>query len=213
MLPFTRAEFLQVFSAYNEAIWPAQIVAYGLGIFAAALLLLRPGAAADRLIAAALASMWLWTGIGYHMLFFSGVNRLAPLFGGLFVLQGALLLVGGFSGWLRFRRGSGLRFWIAWTFVIYATAAYPLLGLILGHRYPEMPMFGVTPCPVTIFTLGFILTLQGPAKWPVLAIPLAWSLVGGSAAFLLDVPQDWLLLGSGLIAAALLARPDRTHPA
>ena len=41
-------------------------------------------------------------------------------------------------------------------------------------------------------------------------MPLLWSLVGGSAAFLLQVPQDWALLLSGiLLAAALLF--DRRH--
>ena len=29
-------------------------------------------------------------------------------------------------------------------------------------------------------------------RW-LLAIPFIWSLIGGSAAFLLDVPQDWVL--------------------
>jgi hypothetical protein len=32
----------------------------------------------------------------------------------------------------------------------------------------------------------------------LLVIPVLWSLVGGSAAFLLQVPQDWILLASGL---------------
>jgi len=31
MLPFTPAQFQSVFAAYNDAIWPAQIVAYMLG--------------------------------------------------------------------------------------------------------------------------------------------------------------------------------------
>jgi hypothetical protein len=31
MLPFTSEQFHAVFSAYNAAIWPIQIIAYGLG--------------------------------------------------------------------------------------------------------------------------------------------------------------------------------------
>jgi hypothetical protein len=58
-------------------------------------------------------------------------------------------------------------------------------------------MFGITPCPVTIFTLGMLL-LARPMYWWLLAIPVLWSLVGGSAAFLLGVPQDWVLLLSGV---------------
>lgn len=41
----------------------------------------------------------------------------------------------------------------------------------------------------------------------LLVIP--WSLIGGSAAVLLHVPQDWLLLVSGLIAVPLIIVRDR----
>ncbi|TIP90190.1 MAG: hypothetical protein E5X60_27685 [Mesorhizobium sp.] len=67
-----------------------------------------------------------------------------------------------------------------------------------------MPVFGVTPCPVTIFTFGFFLLAKPPVSGWVLAIPFIWSLIGGSAAFLLGVPQDWLLLVSGVVAVPLM---------
>ena len=42
-------------------------------------------------------------------------------------------------------------------------------------------MFGVTPCPVTIFTFGlFLLTVRRFSYW-LLIIPFVWSLIGGSA--------------------------------
>jgi hypothetical protein len=44
----------------------------------------------------------------------------------------------------------------------------------------------------------------------LLAIPLLWSLIGGSAAFLLGVPQDWLLLFSGVVTVLVL-RFDRVR--
>jgi len=33
MLPFTREQLLAVFVAYNEAVWPAQVVAYLLALW------------------------------------------------------------------------------------------------------------------------------------------------------------------------------------
>lgn len=39
--PFTTGQFLNVFSAYNLAIWPAQITAYGLGVIAVAALWMK----------------------------------------------------------------------------------------------------------------------------------------------------------------------------
>ncbi|WP_284265772.1 DUF6064 family protein [Bradyrhizobium iriomotense] len=70
-------------------------------------------------------------------------------------------------------------------------------------------MFGVTPCPATIFTFGLLLTTMRPVPRWLLVIPVVWSLIGGSAAILLHVPQDWLLLGSGCIAAPLIVARDR----
>ena len=88
--------------------------------------------------------------------------------------------------------------------VVYAAVVYPMIGIATGHHYPELPMFGVTPCPVTIFTFGMLLlTVNAPSGY-LLAIPLLWSLIGGSAAILLQIPQDWLLLASGAVTALLL---------
>jgi hypothetical protein len=65
---------------------------------------------------------------------------------------------------------------------------------------------------VTIFTFGMLLlTTSAVPRW-LLVIPVIWSLIGGSAAILLHVPQDWLLLLSGLIAVPLIVVRDNSHP-
>ncbi len=209
MLPFTSEQFLAVFASYNTAIWPIQIGAYLLGGIVVALLFRRPRAA-DRMIAGIVAAIWLWTGLAYHAFFFSAINKAAYLFAALFVLQGgALIYAGVYRNQLRFSLGSGLAAWAGWTFLAYAAVFYPLIGLSTGHRYPGIPMFGVTPCPVTILTFGlFLLAASPPPRW-LLVIPFVWSLIGGSAAVLLDVPQDWLLLVSGVIALPLMERQNR----
>jgi hypothetical protein len=73
-----------------------------------------------------------------------------------------------------------------------------------------MPMFGITPCPVTIFTFGVFLLAAAPVSRRLFVIPVIWSLIGGSAAFLLQVPQDWLLLFSGLSVVPLLRSSARS---
>jgi hypothetical protein len=75
-----------------------------------------------------------------------------------------------------------------------------------GHRYPQLPMFGITPCPVTLFTFGLLLLTTGPVQRGLLVIPFIWSLVGASAALLLGMPQDWPLLFSGVAIPILLFR-------
>jgi hypothetical protein len=209
MLPFTREQFLAAFVTYNEAIWPAQLVAYLLGLAAVALLFWRPPTA-DRAIAGILAAMWIWTGVGYHWLNFSQINKAALLFAALFVVQGTALAYAGIvRERLRFGVDAGPVAWVGIAFVAYSAVLYPLVGIGTGHAYPEMPMFGVTPCPVAIFTFGMLLLTSSHVSHWLLVIPSIWSLIGGSAAFLLGIPQDWLLLVSGLIAVPVLVLRDR----
>lgn len=164
----------------------------------------------DRIISAILALMWLWTGFGYHGLWFSAINKAAYGFAALFIVQGCYLLyAGAYRGQICFGRNSDLADWIGGAFVVYAAILYPVIGLATGHRYPEMPMFGVTPCPVTIFTFGFMLLTVRPVSGRLLVIPFVWSLIGGSAAILLNMPQDWLLLVSGFVAVPLIIFRDR----
>lgn len=211
MLPFTHEQFVDVFAAYNVAVWPMQIVAYLLAAFMLALLLRRKPSA-HRLIGAGLGIMWLWTGIGYHWLFFTGINNAAWLFGALFIAQGLLLIfITVVQGRVIFASSNSPSAYLGWGFVAYATVIYPFLGLMTGHGYPGMPMFGITPCPVTIFTFGMLLlTGSSVPRW-LLLIPLVWSLIGGSAAFLLRVPQDWFLLFSGLAILPIILRDRRRH--
>ena len=56
MLPFTREQFLVVFVVYNEMVWPAQVLAYLLGLLMV-VLILWPSAHRSRVIATGLAAM------------------------------------------------------------------------------------------------------------------------------------------------------------
>lgn len=206
MLPFTAAQFFELFRVYNDAIWPIQLVAYGIGLVAVGALA-RPGPAADRLISGSLALMWIWTGIAYHWSYFYAINAAALFFGLIFIFQGAYFLYAGvFQRKLSFGYTQELRPRIGGAFIVYAAIVYPLIGIGLGHAYSELPQFGVTPCPVTLFTFGWLLMLRRPIHWWLVAVPLVWSLIGGTAAVLLDVPQDWPLLAGGVITLWCMAK-------
>ena len=216
VLPFTREQFLAVFAQYNAAIWPLQAVAALLGV-AVVVALLRRSPAAARGVGAALAPMWLWTGVAYHGVFFARINPAAFAFAALFVVQGLLLA---HMAWAARAddarpRAAGVRAGLGWALVVYAGLLYPLVGSLTGHVYPAAPVFGVTPCPVTLFTFGVLLLGAQPVARRLLVIPALWAVVGGSAAFLLDVVQDWPLLIGGLAATALLwpRGARRTAPA
>ena len=73
LVPFTRDVFLGALEHYNEAIWPAQIVAY-LFVLLALWAALRPFPGSGRLVAAVLAAAWIWTGVAYYMLQSAQIN-------------------------------------------------------------------------------------------------------------------------------------------
>jgi Family of unknown function (DUF6064) len=196
MLPFTREQFISVFAAYNDAVWPAQVLSYLLAA-AMCLAVLRGRQGSGRFVAAGLAAMWAFTGIAYHGMHFSAINRAAGAFAALFVIQALFFVEAGvFRQRLQFGRVRGWRAVVGWALAGYAAVAYP-----------AMPMFGIAPCPVAIFTFGLLLLSVSPPPWRLCVIPLLWSLIGGSAAMLLGVPQDWVLLVSG---ASLLLLPCGT---
>lgn len=204
-LPFTTTQFFGVFGAYNSAIWPLPVLVYAAAL-PAAVLLFRPGFAADRVVSSLLAAMWGFAGIVYHWGYFYSINGAALLFGFAFVAQGAIFLVIGLLrrelhfGWTR-----TLRCAFGLALIVYSALVYPVAGWALGHVYPNLPLFGVAPCPILIFTFGCLLMLRGPVAWWVIVIPLLWSIIGGSAAVLLNVPQDLMLPVSGLLTVGLLA--------
>ncbi|HET9708511.1 MAG TPA: DUF6064 family protein [Gemmatimonadales bacterium] len=208
-LPFDAAEFFAVFARYNGAVWPAQLLLLCTGVFAVALAI-RPRSWSDRMVSAILAVLWIWMGAVYHIGFFRAINPAATLFGASFVLQGIALIVAGvFSRQLRFRFRPTLRGVVGALLLTYAFLAYPLLAYLLGHRYPATPTFGL-PCPTTIFTLGLLLWTEQRVPTFLMVIPIAWSLVGTSAALQLGVQEDLGLVVAGVLTGLLRFLP-RTH--
>jgi uncharacterized protein DUF6064 len=166
---------------------------------------LRPSSVSSRIVPAILAVFWVWIGVFYLLIYYSRILSAAWIFGMFYVLQGVLFLVTGtFRGKLSFAfRYKPLPI-IGACFMLYAMVIYPLLGIILGHAYPRAPMFGVAPCPTTIFTFGLLLWAADSVPAYLLIIPLLWSFLGVSAAVNLQVPQDYGLVVAGILGTALI---------
>lgn len=208
-LPFSIEQFLELFEVYNRAIWPAQLIAYLLG-GSAIFLIIRKKTVADTFINLILGIFWIWMGAVYHILFFSGINPAAYIFGFLFILQGILFLVLNRPGQkLMFAFRKDLYGLIGGLFILYALIVYPLLGHALGHIYPQSPVFGVAPCPTTIFTFGLLLWTKGKVPYWLLIIPGLWALIGFSAAVQLTIYEDLGLVIAGIISVILLVYRNR----
>lgn len=202
--PFTAESYLSLFETYNSTIWPAQAVAYGLGILAV-LVALRPLAAGGRIAFAALAAFWLWNGIAYHLLHFFQINFAALGFALLFTLQGVLLAALAIGGRRSFRFRPDVLGWSGLLLCLFALVAYPLLGWLAGHGGLRAAAFGVAPAATTVFTFGMLLLLEGRAPLYLAVIPLLWALAAGSAAVVrLGILEDASVLLAGVVGFGLL---------
>lgn len=210
-LPFSVEEFFAVIVRYNEAVWPAQVLLVLIALGAlAAIAWRRPWS--GRFVAAALALLWVWIGVVYHFVFFTSINPLAWAFGAL-SLAGAAVFAwqGVVKRRLQFEWHADLRDAVGLALVLFALVLYPLWSARAGHAYPRTPTFGL-PCPTTIFTIGLLALASGAAVRQALVAPILWSLIGGQAAFLLDVPPDLGLVVAGVIGLGLALRGRHAPP-
>jgi hypothetical protein len=209
-LPFSLEEFLQVFREYNEAIGIAPLA---LMLLAGGLVALARRSGRHRLISAGLAILWLWSGLIYHLTFFSEINPAARLFGAMFVIQGALLTWFGVvrRSLLYTPRRTSAGFAGA-TLIAYALVVYPILGWAQGHGYPHGPSFGA-PCPTTIFSIGMLLWTVEAIPIAVAVIQLAWAVIGTLAATQLGIHEDLgLSVAGALLLIAIVRRLRRRSP-
>jgi Family of unknown function (DUF6064) len=208
-IPFSTEQFFQVFEKYNQAVYPIQ---FGLILVAVVAILLATSRKFSRskIISGLLGVLWFWTGIVYHLIFFTAISPPAYLFGTLFIFQGLLFLYEGVArNRLSFRASRGFDGILGAVFIAYALVIYPLIGYGLGRIFPSLPTFG-TPCPTTIFTFGLLLWADRKISLRLLIIPVLWSIVGTSAALSFGVTEDFGLLVAATMGTAAIVQHNLT---
>ena len=202
-LPFTREQFFDLFAAYNEALWPGAVALWIASAVIVARLLSarRPH---DRWISALLVGHWAWSALAYHVAFFTRINPAAWLFATLFLGEAVLFFrVGVVQRHLSFARWGNAWAPLAWGLIGYSLA-YPAINSIDHLSLLSIPTFGL-PCPTTIFTAG-VLMLATPRSRRLATVPVIWSVIGGSATFLLGVHADVALPIAGMALAIFSMR-------
>lgn len=207
----TGEQLLEVFAAYNPQIWPMQLVAYLLGL-AAVYLALRKTPLSERGIPAILAFFWLWVALLFWLP--SVLQGFTPgvFFVAIFLIQGLLFLIFAIRPRLHFRYQAGLQTWMGLGVLVYALVGYPVVGALLGHSYPRMSPFGLTPCPLVTFTFGLLLLTERKVPRVLLILPFLYAL----SAFVwisIGMWEDIGMILSGLIGTGWILYRDSRAPA
>ena len=207
VLPFTIEQFYGVFREYNTTVWPAQIFLLVLAVVAVVLVVF-PRRWSGSSVSSILAFLWAWLGLAYHLSFFTAINPLAYGFAAVSVVGSLIFLWEGVvHRRLEFRLTPNARTAVGVLMIVFALVVYPAWSIYAGHYYPDLATFGL-PCPTTIFTIGlFAFTIRPYPRSP-LVVPVLWSLFGGQAAFLLNVPSDFGLLVAGGVGIVLIVRSN-----
>ena len=130
------------------------------------------------------------------------LDFMAPLYGGLWLLQAALMLVLVLRGSLVWN-ASDRRLPVA-TIAI-GLIIYPIL-FWLETGGPGVPLAGSAPDPTAIVSLGLLACMRGRGMWAALFIPALWAGIAAFNGYLLGLFTPWLVaatlavLGAGAIA-------------
>ncbi|KAA0687614.1 DUF6064 family protein [Azospirillum brasilense] len=214
-LLFSPRTYWRLIERHNEALWPAHVLLLLLG---AAILLwvIRPHPWSHRVIAGTLSVLWAWLAWSFLWERYAAINWVAPYVASLFALQAILLaLLGSRLRWSLSRAGRARagRAHLGLALFLYALAVHPLAALLAGRTLRGAEVFGITPDPTAIATIGLVMMADGRWSWLLLAVPMAWCLAGWATLHSMGAAEQWALLGAALVALIPVAQRRMARPA
>lgn len=217
-LPYSQDVYLALIDAYNRDHMAFVIVGVTICVACIVAAVLPAGGQpvlVKRLLLAGLAGCSVFVGAFHQLTLMASLNFMAPFYGGLWILQGAVLL------WLAFsHRAAGLfeasvaRRSIGIAMALCGTFLYPVVVYsVAGSTGIETPVPGTAPNPTALAIVGILLTLRGGPPVVTLIVPVLWAVITGATAYLLSFPIDYTVsMGLGLaVAVGLYARFNRTE--
>lgn len=203
-LLFSARTYYRLFEIYNSEIWPTQILAIALGIAMLACLF-RTEAWQGRVVTAILAVCWFWVAWAFHIERYATINWAANYFAAGFVIEALLLIwIGTIRGQLHFKPAGNASRLAGLGVFLFALAVQPLIGPIMGRPWLQAEIFGITPDPTVIATLGILLLASNRIVWALLPIPIIWCGISGATLWAME-SQDALMTPLTALLVLLLA--------
>ncbi|HVQ54915.1 MAG TPA: DUF6064 family protein, partial [Thermoanaerobaculia bacterium] len=137
-LLFSPRTYHRLFELYNRAIFPAQALALGLGLWVL-FSWWRGSEIPRRAIPAVLAACWLFVAVAFLALRYASVNFAAVYFAWVFGLEAALLMIVGVARrGLAFDRPTGAAARAGMAMFAFALLVEPLAGPLLGREWRQV---------------------------------------------------------------------------
>ena len=199
-LLFSPRTYYRLFQLYNEAVWPAHIAAFALGLAILISILRADGRAA----AAILSVVWLWVAVAFHLERYATINWAALYVAPLFALQAALLLWTGVAHDRLAPSVVGTPARAALALYTFALFVQPMIGPLLGRSWAQAEIFGLAPDPTAIATLAVLVTASR-IHWHLLLVPVLWCAFTGLTLWAMEAPDAWITPVAGALALGLAA--------
>lgn len=190
LIPYSAEVYQGLFAYYYQATSPVHLLALPFGFFIVVALSRhsRRGPCISQLI---IAAFWVWVGIIFHGQYFVDLNWAAKYFGYAFVAQGILVAINTFIHRDPSYSAEARTRVIGCSFVIMGMALSPTIAAILETPISHAHLFGITPLPLIISTMGvFTVILARPPLW-LLAIPFIWAIWEALTAHALALWHDF----------------------
>jgi hypothetical protein len=215
-LLFSPRTYYRLIELYNAAIWPAQLVALALGLVLGIRVFLVPrrATATTASAAGALAAGWLWVAIAFLARRYATINPAAVWFAWAFALEAALLLavlLGAAAARIRFDVSSRLARRAGLAVLLLALFGEPLAAPLLGRDLRGAEVFGMTPDPTALATLGILAAMRFRGRWMAMVVPVLWCAVSGATLLAMRSAVWWIApLAASAIAVVLATERTAT---
>ncbi len=211
-LLFSPRTYYRLIERYNVAVWPAHVLTIGLGLGMLGALR-RPTPAWNRAIAAVLAALWAWVAWGFVRQRYAEINWSVTYFVWLFAIEAVLLgWLGAVRGWLTLRPARDMAGRLGAALVAVSVVFYPLFAALAGRDWRQAEVFGLTPDPTVIGTLGILLLAEPPRRTLVVA-PLLLAAISGATLWAMGSPERWVMLAALALALLGLRRDSSSRAA
>ncbi len=197
-------DWWNILVSYNESIMPFQFIWAAVGTLLTFWFLIKPGKKVNIL-------MKLYFSISFALiavLFFIIKGRELPAYIAQAICFGGLAILFALDikfNKMKFKVPEGKFRLIFMCVSLLLVFLYPAFGLIAGHVYPRMILYGTFPCPTTALALVYATACIPEVDWKSMILLLVWAIPFPIAIQIpvFGVYEDSIMLFMGLTSLAI----------